>query len=69
MTARALVLAAIADGPSTLHAPLRARDTELMAAGLRALGLQVSTQDETGGWSGQARCAAPPTSTSVSPVR
>lgn len=47
MTARALVLAALADGPSTLHAPLRARDTELMAAGLRALGPQVSTQDET----------------------
>lgn len=46
MTARALVLAAISDGPSTLHAPLRARDTELMAAGLRALGLQVSTQDD-----------------------
>jgi 3-phosphoshikimate 1-carboxyvinyltransferase len=45
MTARALVLSAIATGPSTLVAPLRARDTELMAAGLRALGAKVSTMD------------------------
>jgi 3-phosphoshikimate 1-carboxyvinyltransferase len=43
MTARALVLSAIATGPSTLHRPLRARDTELMAAGLRAMGTNVST--------------------------
>jgi 3-phosphoshikimate 1-carboxyvinyltransferase len=46
MTARALVLAALSDGPSTLHAPLRARDTELMAAGLRALGTYISTADD-----------------------
>ncbi|BCB87027.1 hypothetical protein Psuf_043400 [Phytohabitans suffuscus] len=46
MTARALVLSAIADGPSTLRRPLRARDTELMAAGLRAMGSQVSTLDD-----------------------
>src|SRR5262245_45138815 len=45
MTARALVLSAIAIGPSTLQFPLRARDTELMAAGLRALGAEVSTVD------------------------
>ena len=38
LTARALVLAALADGPSRLVRPLRARDTDLMAAGLRALG-------------------------------
>jgi 3-phosphoshikimate 1-carboxyvinyltransferase len=43
MTARALVLAAVSVGPSTITDPLRARDTELMAAGLRALGVQVST--------------------------
>jgi 3-phosphoshikimate 1-carboxyvinyltransferase len=49
MTARALVLAALAEGPSTLHAPLRARDTDLMAAGLRALGTYVSTVD-SGRW-------------------
>jgi 3-phosphoshikimate 1-carboxyvinyltransferase len=46
MTARALVLGAVAAGPSTLSAPLRARDTELMAAGLRAMGAHVSTVDD-----------------------
>src|SRR5215213_9574616 len=46
ITARAMVLSAVAMGPSTLLAPLRARDTELMAAGLRALGSHVSTSDE-----------------------
>ncbi len=46
MTARALVLGAVSHGPSTLRAPLRARDTELMAAGLRALGIHVSTNDQ-----------------------
>jgi len=43
MSARALILAAIADGPSVVERPLRARDTELMAAGLRALGVEVDT--------------------------
>jgi len=42
LTARALVLAAIAVGPSRLVRPLRARDTDLMAAGLRALGVGVT---------------------------
>jgi 3-phosphoshikimate 1-carboxyvinyltransferase len=46
MTNRALVLGAVAAGPSTVRAPLRARDTELMAAGLRAMGAQVSTLDD-----------------------
>jgi 3-phosphoshikimate 1-carboxyvinyltransferase len=46
MTARALVLSALAAGPSTLGGPLRARDTELMAGGLRALGTHVSTSDD-----------------------
>jgi len=41
LTNRGLVLAALADGPSTLVRPLRARDTELMTAALRALGTQV----------------------------
>lgn len=41
ITARALVLAALADGPSRLIRPLRARDTDLMADGLRALGVQI----------------------------
>ncbi|GGQ39685.1 3-phosphoshikimate 1-carboxyvinyltransferase 1 [Couchioplanes caeruleus subsp. azureus] len=45
MTARALVLSALADGPGEVHRPLRARDTTLMAAGLRALGAGI---DESG---------------------
>jgi len=48
LTARALVLAAVADGPSRLVRPLRARDTDLMAAGLRALGVQVTV--DGGDW-------------------
>jgi 3-phosphoshikimate 1-carboxyvinyltransferase len=43
MTARALVLSALADGPSEINRPLRARDTTLMAAGLRALGVAIDT--------------------------
>ncbi|MCU7724473.1 3-phosphoshikimate 1-carboxyvinyltransferase [Actinoplanes sp. KI2] len=45
MTARALILAALADGPSVIERPLRARDTELMSAGLRAIGVAVDTGD------------------------
>ncbi len=46
MTARALILAAVADGPTTLRPPLRVRDTELLAAGLRSMGAHVSTMDD-----------------------
>jgi 3-phosphoshikimate 1-carboxyvinyltransferase len=46
MTARALVLAALADRPGTVRYPLRARDTELMATGLRAMGPDISTVDD-----------------------
>ncbi|MBB2946177.1 3-phosphoshikimate 1-carboxyvinyltransferase [Actinoplanes lutulentus] len=46
MTARALVISALADGPSVIEAPLRARDTVLMSAGLRALGVGVDTSDD-----------------------
>jgi 3-phosphoshikimate 1-carboxyvinyltransferase len=49
MTARALVLSAVGDSPTTLSAPLRARDTELMAGGLRAMGAHVSTVED-GQW-------------------
>jgi 3-phosphoshikimate 1-carboxyvinyltransferase len=41
ITARELILAALADGLSRLVRPLRARDTDLMAAALRALGVQI----------------------------
>jgi 3-phosphoshikimate 1-carboxyvinyltransferase len=48
ITARALIVAALADGSSRLVRPLRARDTDLMAAGLRALGVQIA--DDGGDW-------------------
>jgi len=41
LTNRALVLAALADGRSVVRRPLRSRDTELMAAALRVLGVPV----------------------------
>lgn len=41
LMARALVLAALADEPTTLHNPLVARDSLLMAQALRALGATV----------------------------
>ena len=40
------MLAAVSDSPTTLRAPLRARDTELMSTGLRNMGVHVSTMDE-----------------------
>jgi 3-phosphoshikimate 1-carboxyvinyltransferase len=42
LTNRYLVLAALADGTSRLRAPLRSRDTLLMAAGLRCLGATIT---------------------------
>ena len=45
MTNRALVIAAIADEPTLVRAPLRSRDTVLMADALRALGTRI---DEVG---------------------
>ena len=41
LTNRALILAAQATGPSLITAPLRSRDTDLMAAALRALGTGI----------------------------
>jgi 3-phosphoshikimate 1-carboxyvinyltransferase len=46
ITARELILAALADGPSRLFRPLRARDTDLMTAGLRALGVGIDEDGE-----------------------
>ena len=46
LTNRALVLAAIADGPSVVRRALRSRDTALMAAALSALGSEVDTSGE-----------------------
>jgi 3-phosphoshikimate 1-carboxyvinyltransferase len=41
LTNRELVLASLAEAPSTLHAPLHARDTSLMVAALGALGANI----------------------------
>ena len=49
VTNRALVLAALADGRSVVRRPLRSRDTELMAAALRGLGVDV-TDTSDGDW-------------------
>lgn len=46
LTNRALVLAALADGPSVVRRALRSRDTELMAAALTALGARLDTSGE-----------------------
>jgi 3-phosphoshikimate 1-carboxyvinyltransferase len=50
ITNRALILAALADRNSVLRSPLRSRDTELMSAALRALGVAVKDTPE-GSWS------------------
>jgi len=42
MTNRALVLAALADGPGTIAGPLHSRDTLLMRAALTALGATIA---------------------------
>ncbi len=48
VTNRALILAALADSPSTLHRPLVSRDSELMSAGLQAMGIKITSTD--GSW-------------------
>jgi 3-phosphoshikimate 1-carboxyvinyltransferase len=48
ITNRALILAALADAPTMIASPLRARDTGLMAGALRALGTVI--EDVPGGW-------------------
>jgi 3-phosphoshikimate 1-carboxyvinyltransferase len=48
LTNRLLLLAALADGPSRVVAPLRARDTQLMADALRTLGVEIA--DDGADW-------------------
>lgn len=45
ITNRALILAALASGPSTIHGVLRSRDTDLMADALRSLGVRIIEED------------------------
>lgn len=48
VTNRAVLLAALAEGPGIVRNPLRSRDTDLMAAGLRVLGAEVTERPD--GW-------------------
>ncbi|WP_327680506.1 3-phosphoshikimate 1-carboxyvinyltransferase [Kitasatospora sp. NBC_00458] len=54
VTNRALVLAALADEPGWVRRPLRSRDSQLMADGLRALGVGIEEQvnNDSGGTGG-----------------
>ncbi|WP_068157995.1 3-phosphoshikimate 1-carboxyvinyltransferase [Rhodococcus phenolicus] len=45
ITNRALILAALADGPSTIAGALRSRDTDLMIGALRGLGATITERD------------------------
>ncbi|MBF6482143.1 3-phosphoshikimate 1-carboxyvinyltransferase, partial [Nocardia cyriacigeorgica] len=47
ITNRALILAALAEGPSTITGALRSRDTNLMIDALRALGVRIDGDAET----------------------
>lgn len=49
MTNRALVLASLADRATVITGPLRARDTDLMAAALRGLGTVIEASPAAGG--------------------
>src|SRR5262252_7057016 len=64
MTNRALVLAALADGPGTIAGPLHARDTLLMRAALTALGATITDK-----MPGDADPAGPAPSWQVTPGR
>ena len=48
ITNRVLLLAALADGPSAVHAPLRSRDTALMVGGPPSLGVDVADRARRG---------------------
>lgn len=49
VTNRALILSALAQTPSILRRPLRSRDTELMAQGLRSLGVGIEESVDSNG--------------------
>jgi 3-phosphoshikimate 1-carboxyvinyltransferase len=55
LTNRELVLAALAEAPSTLRAPLWSRDSELMIEGLRALGTRFERVPGQGGFGDDLR--------------
>lgn len=47
MTNRALILAALASGPSIITGALRSRDTDLMIAALQAMGVSIEESDSS----------------------
>ncbi|GAA2361976.1 3-phosphoshikimate 1-carboxyvinyltransferase [Nonomuraea africana] len=47
VTNRALLLAALAEGPGTVRQALRSRDADLMAAAMRALGTELTPSNES----------------------
>ncbi|MDI2097418.1 3-phosphoshikimate 1-carboxyvinyltransferase [Ruicaihuangia caeni] len=59
LTNRELVLAALADGPSTLRRPLRSRDSELMIEALRALGVSIEAVPGDGAYGPDRRITPP----------
>ena len=63
VTNRALVLAALADGPSRLRRPLRSRDTLLMAQALRTMGVEVVDSDDS--WTLEPRALTGPAEVDV----
>jgi len=50
LTNRALVLAALADGPASIVRPLSARDTHLMVGALRSLGTGIDVESDDTRW-------------------
>lgn len=50
LTNRELVLSALAEGPSTLRAPLHSRDSALMVEALRSLGVQIDEVPGSGAY-------------------
>jgi 3-phosphoshikimate 1-carboxyvinyltransferase len=63
VTNRALVLAALGDGPAVIGNPLRARDTLLAAAALRALGAEIDDRPSAAAW--RVRPGRPPAGAAV----
>ncbi len=65
ITNRALVLAALSDGPAAIANPLRARDTVLAAAALRAMGTEI-TEDAGRRPAWRVAAGSPPAGAQVS---
>jgi 3-phosphoshikimate 1-carboxyvinyltransferase len=66
ITNRALVLAALSDGPAMIANPLRARDTVLAVGALRALGTAITEDDSPSGTAWQVTAGQPAAGTQVS---